>query len=170
MTFAPYGNWFQFGTPSQHGDTYYTGLFDPTDYRIGDYLVSAKDTYFILSLDHIEPPLVAQAFRTMDFCRPVNATDVAGRNPRYGGNDAASEEHYMTGWPISLNLERKLAQPMAGLPGDASAASMEFLLPYAGVEIVNADIAIDSDGNRWVIGAVEKSPLGWRIYAREAVA
>jgi len=169
-TFAPYGNWYQFGTPSKHGDTLYTGLFDPTGIQVGDYFVSAQDTYFILSLDHIEPPLVAQAFKTMTFVRPVNASNVPGRGPRYGGNDVSSETPYMANWPISLNLERKLGQAMAALPGDAPPAAMEFFVPYAGVEIKTADIGIDGDGNRWVIGAVEKSPLGWRIYSRQAVA
>lgn len=166
-SFAPHGTNFQYGKPPRHGEVLFNGLFDATSIHVGDYFVSSVDTYLVLSLDQIQPPLCAKASRTMRFLRPQGA-DQPGLNP-YGGNSADVEDEYMRGWPVSSEMA-KLGSALGGLPGDAAPGAFEFLVPYAGVDIIAADIAVDASGNRYVIGASERSGYGWRLRAKQVVS
>lgn len=161
---------FSFKRPSDYTSPLFHGLFDTRVTHVFDYLVHAtQGTFFIASMDPIQPTLCVQCNVTVSLSRPVGATSV-GLNP-YGGSVPETEVAVMTSWPASLLDQGKgRAKQFGDLPGDVGTGVWELLLPLVpGVLVRDADIAVDNLGRRYILGSCELQDYGWRCKAVQKV-
>jgi hypothetical protein len=158
---------FTFANPQKFGQTTYYAMIDATGLQAGDYLVCQGVTYFAATVDDFGPPMVQRCDAVLTVRR---ATSVAGE---YSGDVRSQETTLLTGWPAALVRRGAGGDGPAGLPTDGAMGTWECLLPSSvPVQLRTSDIIEDAQSQpmRYIIGAVEKSLLGLRIAARQAVA
>ncbi len=171
---AAFGANFSFDRPDSHKEHYNNILFDPTQARIGDYLVNASlGTWFIGNLEPIKPPLGIRCDQVVNVLRAGSA-DACGTPGLvgYGGITAANEVTLLQGWPAALSeVGARGGQGTLNLPLSAGASVVEVMMPaFPGVIIYATDIVTDNLGRRFTIKGAELSVFGWKIMAMEAVA
>lgn len=157
------GATFPFTQPSAYGknENWY-GMFDQTGTRVGDYIVSPTDTYFIASQEGFS------AARTVRCTRTAIAVRRTVQNPPPGSY--GSVEHttaLLSNWPMSEAQWTRMEKGPTGLPSDNRLPWCNFMLPITpGVVLAIDDLLDDDLGRTWVLCATELSPLGWRLTAQ----
>lgn len=151
-----------YGKPNIYGKALWYGLFDATNYDVGDYLVDTEDgTFFIAAKQLALPILMVQCNRTVTISRSpvIGQTGSAG----YGGGDETPIQGPL---PASILYgERGLGLP---IESDARNPMTTILFPsYPGVVINVSDILTDDLSRRFMIQAAELTDLGWRIQGEE---
>ena len=157
---------FTFVNPQKFGQTTYYAMLDTTGVMVGDYLVQGSATYFIATLDDYAGPMVQRCDRVMTFARP---TAVAGQ---YSGDIRTNETTMLTAWPCVCTYGTKGGANVAGLPGDVREPWWTLILPAsAPVQLRSSDVASDDQARpmRYILSSVERSPLGLRMTAAQAV-
>jgi len=165
--FAPSGaqNVVAYGSALRHG------VFDSALARVGDYLRSAEDVFFIIGLPQFGPALCVKTNRVISFSRPT-APRGAGLGD-YSGVQKRQTQSLMRNWPVSALLNPRDGGRGA-LPGDApgvagGAGGWEVLLPaIASVTLLPGDLAQDDIGRTGVVASSELTQLGWRLLVRQA--
>lgn len=153
--------------PVGYGVALFTGVFDASYTRPGDYLVQPDRTWFIAAQDAMLPPLCVETNRTVVFARPAQPVST-GANP-YSGVTAASSRALTGPWPASVLGASSGGRSEAGLPTDLAVAYWTVLLPpVPGVMLAASDLMSDDLGRNGVIAAAELTRLGWRLTVREA--
>ena len=159
---------FSFARPSGYSKPIYYGLFDGTNVRVGDYLVSAtQGTFFVAGYEPIKPWLCASCNRTLTIKRTA-LPPATGLDPNYSGRTWPTDTSLMTGWPASILQGTKGEQAPASLrlPGDAREPWWNILLPaYPGVILNMGDHATDDLARGYTISSAELTGLGWRLTA-----
>lgn len=160
-----------FQVPSKHGNPYRYGLFDtrapvdgtPADaVQPGDYLTGATGTYFVLSVNPDEVPMVAECNAVLTVYRPVVHTQAM--EAVYGGRSAATDTLIMRSFPAALIESERTQATRADLPGDSPTKGGKVYLPaLRGVLIRPMDHLVDDLGRRYTAGACELTAMGWRI-------
>jgi hypothetical protein len=163
--FDPMTN-FPADNPRQYGMAALKAIVDPTAVQPGDYLVGTERTYFIASIQDLQPVLAVYANESVSIERII-INSSAGILP-YGGERPSQMEPVLTSWPASVLLKGKKEKNPTGLGSDVPQTEMEILLPYAsGVSpvIEPADLLTLSTGIRYAIENVELTDLGYRLRA-----
>ena len=162
---------FSFAKPSGYSKPIYYGLFDGTNVRVGDYLVSAtQGTFFTAGYEPIKPWLCVSCNRVMTFTRAA-APASTGLDPIYSGATQATDTLLLTGWPASCLAGTKGERGPSSiqLPGDVKLPWWAILLPaYPGVILNMGDRASDDLGRHYIISSAEQTSLGWRLTAELA--
>lgn len=168
--FLVYGSKFQFEKQSSYKQPTYNGLFDARLCRVGDYLYNATHgAYFIAGLAEQVPPLCVGCNRTVSITKPGPAKGF-GAQAAYSGADPAVDLAVLTLWPASIIYDARGREHEQDLPLDLRNPFFTILLPVTlGVDIRSGMIVTDDQGRRYIIGAAENSPLGWRISSQQAM-
>jgi hypothetical protein len=143
-------------------DERYAGL-DPSLTAVGDYLVGATTTgditrtFFIAAQNVPAPIRLVECNRTLSVYQPVQAAN-------YLGDVGGLGTVVLTGWPASVIQGTKGEAGAAKLPGDVRSPWFNALLPaLSGVTIKVFDVAVDDEGQRYIISSVEQTPFGFRL-------
>ncbi|MBN8875190.1 MAG: hypothetical protein J0H67_20330 [Rhodospirillales bacterium] len=149
------------------GSLLYTGTYDASYTRPGDYLVQGDRTWFIASQDALLPSLCVEANRVVSFARPAQPAST-GANPYSGVTTAGSTP--LTGpWPAGMRGHSNAGRSEAGLPTDLALAYWTVLLPpIPSVALQVSDLMSDDLGRSGVVAAAEFSRLGWNLTVRES--
>lgn len=166
--FTPHqGSNFTFGHPVDFRDALMHMGTDASVLRPHDILTNGSDTYCVLTMDQIQPPLVVYANRTITVVRAETA-QACGLGS-YGGATSANEVAMMRGWPASI-LEggRGKGGVLPGDPGNSTGWEIIFSA-WPGVVLDYGDIVEDDLGRRYGVRTAELSHTGWRLVASEMV-
>lgn len=172
--FTPGVTKFNFDKAPAHKDELFTGLYDGTQTRLGDYMVATsgqggQGAYFVANMPSLQPILAVKCNRTVTISTPGPSTTF-GAQPAYMGSTPANQAAVMTGWPVSLLFDARGRATEVGLPGDLPSPFFSILLPaLSGVDVRSGMVIGDDLGRQFVIAASELSPLGWRLTAQQAV-
>lgn len=164
---------FSFGTPSDHKTPLFHGLFDATNFQNFDYFKSANETYCLIALQHLQPPLLFSCPRIVTFSRRhKNAAEglvAYGAEQTTNVTNTSADDTLASGWPVSIiKSSRGLRDDI--LPGDVGTGTFEVLAPnIPGVLFRSADIVTDDNGFRYIVQMAEQTDLGWRMLVYSAV-
>lgn len=168
-SFTVTGATFNFTLPAAYKDVLFKGLFDASQTQVGDYLVGANDTYFIAQRQDLLPPLCVRCNRVVTVYAP-GPSKVFGADSNYGGTAPASETALMASWPASIMFDARGRATEVGLPTDLPSPFFQILLPaWSDVDVRSSCFVVDDLTRRYTIAAAERSPLGWRLSAQQAV-
>jgi hypothetical protein len=168
--FASTGTGFNFEKPSLYTNPVFNGLFDATLVRVGDYLVNvAHGTYFVAQLADIVPHVAVQCNRIITVLSPGTSKTYGAQSP-YSGTTPATETQVLTSYPASLIFDARGKASDVKLPLDLPAPNYQILAPVTLAADLRSGMIINDDNNRrYIISATEDSPMGWRIWAQQAV-
>ncbi|MBW4024950.1 MAG: hypothetical protein HIU92_17775 [Proteobacteria bacterium] len=156
---------------ARYGGAEWLAVHDTAYTRRGDYLCGPAGIFFIASQPPLLPTLCVLTNRVLRLARPDGASQ-AGTNG-YGGVDEPQETVLLDAWPASVLLSGAVNRATGALPGEPGPARWTVLLPALGqpdaVGLQPGDLMTDETGARSVISAVERTDLGWRLTATEAV-
>lgn len=153
--------------PNLYGHPAWIAAIDRTSTgtAVGDYLVAAAGTYFIVEQQALVPTACVLTNRTVSVYRPASA---GTGSAFYFGNDANNGDGtlLLNAFPCSLLQGTKGERDPDNLPQSARQPWCAILLPVTpGVTIDPSDLIIDDLGHRWTVSNVEISALGSRITA-----
>jgi hypothetical protein len=150
---------------NQPGDPLWYGTFDTAYTRVGDYICTQGQTYYIASQRPLLPVLCVETNRVISLSRPVAQTTVSMNS--YGSYTAASAVCFLSQWPASVLTNNRTTRSEASLPTDVPTAFLNVLLPrIAHIVITTGDILIDELGRNASVIATEETALGWRLMAK----
>jgi hypothetical protein len=139
--------------------------------RPGDYLRGPGGIFFIAAQPPLLPTVCVLTNREVMFTRADGARN-AGSNG-YGGVQQREDTLLLDRWPASVLMASAGAHNAGALPGEPGPASWIVRLPALhgprAVELRQDDLMIDETGTRAVISAVERTELGWRLTATQAI-
>lgn len=159
---------FPADNPRQYGKAVLKAVVDPTAVLPGDYLVGATRTYFISSIQPLQPVLAVYTNDVVSVERSETPNQV-GLLP-YGGERQSTFVQILTSWPASVLLKGKKEKNPTGLGSDTPQTEMEILLPPNAPAIIPDDILLtETGGKRYVAQNVELTDLGYRIRATEVI-
>jgi hypothetical protein len=137
----------------------------------GDYLRGPAGTFFIAAQPPLLPTVCVLTNRTLTFTRADGARKAGGNG--YGGVQRREDTLLLDGWPASVLIANAGSHGAGDLPGEPGPASWIVRLPALqgplAVELRHDDLMTDETGTRAVISAVERTELGWRLAARQAI-
>ncbi len=157
---------FPADNPRQYGKAALKAVVDPTAVQPGDYLVGPERTYFVASIQDLQPVLAVYTNQTVSIERSETSQTV-GSLP-YRGERNSTMVPLLTSWPASVLLKGKKEKNPTGLGSDVPQTEMEILLPFvAGVSptLLPADILTLASGTRYALDNVELTDLGYRLRA-----
>lgn len=170
-TFTVAGSTFAFGRSAKHEDALFNVLIDGSQTQVGDYLVGATDTYFIASQQPMLPILAVRCNRVVTVATPGPA-QAFGPSHVFSGTTTANEAALATGVPVSLLFDARGRSAEVGLPTDLPSPYFEGLFPLIpGLDLRTSLILTDEQtpSRRYIVAAAEKTHLGWRVWAQQAV-
>ena len=154
---------------NSYGEALWQGVFDGSYTRVGDYLVLAHGTYFVISQAPLLSIMCVRTNRTISISRPNPQTTTAANV--YGGYTSNNSTILMSGWPASVLGETKTGVSANGLPSDQTSPTWAVLVPAPdGVFLSAGDIVTDDLSRTAVIAGAELTDLGWRISAKMATS
>lgn len=151
----------------------------PNSARLGDFIVGIPDgngnildnhTYFIMSLEYLQPPQAVQCNQVINIERPSQTTGAG--NVGYTGYtvNPVNSQTIMTAMPASVLIESQGEKSPLDLPTDTKEPKWVILLPNLGnVEIRVDDIIIDNTQQNYVVTNNELTEFGWRLYAQQII-
>ncbi len=135
----------------------------------GDYLAGPEGIAFVAAIEPPMPMLVVMTNTVLDLVRP-GAPVLAGLN-QYGSVTPATETVLIKGFPASVLVGGIGDRTRAGLPDDTRVPGFVALLPIVqNVEPHVADLALDTQGRKYVVTAVETLKSVWRFSLVQAVS
>jgi hypothetical protein len=156
---------------ARYGQPLWFAIHDTAYTQPGDYLRGARGTFFIAAQPPLLPTVCVLTNRILRFSRADGARK-PGTNG-YGGVEQREETLLLDAWPASALAAGAGARGGGALPGEPGPASWTVLLPVLqgpqAVELRQDDLMTDETGTRAVISAVERTELGWRLTATQAV-
>jgi hypothetical protein len=160
---------YNFERGASYKDVLFDGLLDGSQTKVGDYLVSeGQGTYFVAAQQPLLPILCVLCNHTLAISAPGPAASF-GAQSAYGGTDLADETLVAGGWPASVIFDARGRAAEVGLPTDLPSPYFVILVPAAWQDIRSSQFVTDEHGRRYTIGASERTALGWRVFAQQAV-
>jgi hypothetical protein len=146
-------------------------VYDTAYTRPGDYLRGPGGTFFVAAQPPLLPTVCVLTNRVVSFTRADGARRPGSNG--YGGVQQREDTLLLDGWPASVLMTGAGARGAGALPGEPGPASWIVRLPALlgprGVELLQDDLMTDEAGTRAVISAVERTELGWRLTATQAI-
>lgn len=168
-SFTPAASTFNFGKGPTHKDTFFNTLIDGSQTQVGDYLVGAADTYFICSQQPLLPIVSVRCNRVLTISAP-GPSKTYGAQSAYSGTTPANETPVMAGWPASLLFDARGRAAEVGLPLDLPSPFYVILMPaWPETDVRTGYVITDDQDRRYIVSATELTPLGWRIFAQQAI-
>ena len=137
----------------------------------GDYLRGPAGTFFIAAQPPLLPTVCVLTNRVVSFARADGARQPGSNG--YGGVQQREETLLLDSWPASVLMASAGARSAGALPGEPGPAGWMVRLPAlhgsGAVELRQDDLMTDETGTRAVISAVERTELGWRLTATQAI-
>lgn len=158
---------FPFDKPNDYEGILWSGLFDASTSKVGDYLIGNNQTFFIAGLQHLLPPLCVECSHTFSVYRPTQPDSSVGLQS-YSGVTPSDETLIASGFPGAMQWSREGQRPYLQLPSDApkKIGWLIFLPPLPeGVVIRERDFLVDDMGRRHLAMGIYVSDLGYRIAA-----
>ena len=156
---------------ARYGQPLWFAVHDTGYTQPGDYLVGAGGLFFIAAQPPLLPSVCVRTNRTISVTRATSATSV-GINA-YGGVEPPTQMPVLVAWPASMLVQSAGSRSAGALPGEPGPASWTVLLPALPssemTDLHADDFISDETGLTAVITAVERSELGWRLTAAQAV-
>jgi hypothetical protein len=156
---------------ARYGEAVWFAIHDTAYTRPGDYLRGPGGTFFIAAQPPLLPTVCVLTNRRLRFARADGARN-AGTNG-YGGVQQREETLLLDGWPASVLSAGEINRATGALPGEPGPARWTVLLPALdgrqAVTLQQDDLMTDETGTRAVISAVERTELGWRLTATQAI-
>ncbi|MCB8880408.1 hypothetical protein ACELLULO517_09205 [Acidisoma cellulosilytica] len=156
---------------ARYGQPLWFAVLDTGYTQPGDYLTGPDGIFFIASQPALLPTVCVQTNSTITLSRAEGANTI-GVNA-YGGVEMPNQGPVLVDWPASMLVEASGSRNAGALPGEPGPASWTILLPaLPAAEMTDLradDLVRDATGLTAVITAVERSPLGWRLTAVQAV-
>jgi hypothetical protein len=156
---------------ARYGDASWFAVHDTAYTRPGDYLRGPHGTFFIAAQPLLLPTVCILTNRILRFVR-ANGAQMAGANG-YGGLERCDERLLLEGWPASVLNGSMSSHGSGDLPGEPGPQRWVVLLPVLqgpeAIELKTDDVMTDETGTSAVISAVERSELGWRLVATQAI-
>lgn len=156
----------QFTSPStfKTAETWYGFTNNMDNLLAGDYFVGEMGTLFVTDIERFVSLHCVWCNRTISIGR-ASSTLSPGSSTNYSGQAVVDTAPVLTNWPVSLRLPgMRTRDPKMKLPSDAQTSLyMALLPPSATPEILWNDIVTDDLGQRYVVNAIEQSPLGSRL-------
>ncbi|PZP48533.1 MAG: hypothetical protein DI601_00150 [Azospirillum brasilense] len=158
-----------FTKAQKRSEVTYTGVWDASLTRPGDYLVAEADgtSWAVASQDPLLPLTAYRCDRVISITR--DGPRPLGVSTGYGGEGQASTP-VLTGYPASMTMRGASGGDGGiGLPGDVPGSGALVMLPAVpGILLRPSDILTDDLGRRWRLDRAELSPAGWRLIVVEA--
>ncbi len=154
-----------FGKPAgpAYGQALWSGTFDTSYTRPGDYLTDGSETYFVASqLPGLDVQCVLTN-RVVSIVRPTPAMQGG-----YSGFFSTPGDVVITAWPACL-LESG-GHAGGSREGETRFGGWTLLLPVLPAPPQVADVVSDDLGGAYVVGSAESSVLGWRLAVRQVGA
>lgn len=150
------------------------GTFDSAYLAVGDLLRGPRGVLFVAMLPPLARPLCVLTNAVVRASRP-DGPGAIGLNP-YGGVLADRQAPLLSGWPAHLLPGG--GGRAGGMPGDGELGGFSLLLPLGAPALRGSDIVVaeytvaDQAGSeqRFVVGTVALSELGWRLSLRQVGA
>ena len=136
---------------------YWQIIADATQFEVGDYLVG-PDTYCVLALDSLLPPIALRCTQTLSFFRP-SINDDPGLQP-YPNPEMG--DAYAQGIPGVLTVKKETGRPDAQLPTDNALRAFYgafFYLPDGSVQ--TRDQITDENGDNYQVVSAQKGLFGY---------
>ena len=156
---------------ARYGEAVWFAIHDTAYTRPGDYLRGPSGTFFIAAQPPLLPTVCVLTNRRLRFARADGAQNPGANG--YGGVQERTEMLLLDGWPASVLAAGEINRSTGALPGEPGPARWTVLLPaFDGPQAVTLqqdDLMTDESDTRAVISAVERTELGWRLTATQAI-
>lgn len=136
---------------------YWQIFADGTQFQIGDYFVG-PDTYVVVAMDPILPPIALRCTQSMTFFRPT-INDSPGLQP-YPNPELG--DAYAVNVPSVLTVKKETGRPDAQLPTDNALRAFYgafFYLPDGAVQ--TRDQVTDENGDNYQVVSAQKGLFGY---------
>jgi hypothetical protein len=137
----------------------------------GDYLHGPSGTFFIAAQPPLLPTVCVLTNRILSFSRADGARQPGSNG--YGGVQQREDTPLLDGWPASVLMTSAGSRSGGALPGEPGPANWIVRLPALhgprAIELRQDDLMTDEVGTRAVISAIERTELGWRLTATQAI-
>ena len=159
---------YSFKQPSKYNKAEWFGLFDPTLFGVGDYIVGTDGTFFLASMESLTSVLVMKCNNVLTLSRPTFA-DAAGANAPWGDSVGTNEPILLTSWPAVTLIGGRAEGGAVDLPDDVRMSGWVVFLPLTpGIVIREADVLTDTNGLRRIVSGAEFTTRGWRLVTLQA--
>lgn len=146
-------------------------VYDTAYTRPGDYLRGPGGTFFVAAQPPFLPTVCVLTNRVVSFTRADGARQPGSNG--YGGVQQREETLLLENWPASVLMASAGGRSAGALPGEPGPASWTVRLPALlgprAVELRQDDLMTDETGTKAVLSAVERTALGWRLTATQAI-
>jgi hypothetical protein len=160
---------YDFERAASHKDVLFDALLDGSQTQVGDYLVSeGQGTFFVAAQQPLLPILCVRCNHTLAISAPGPAASF-GAQTAYGGTDPADETLVAGGWPASVIFDARGRAAEVGLPTDLPSPFFVILLPSTWSDVRTSQFLTDEHGRRYTVEGAERTALGWRVFAEQAV-
>jgi hypothetical protein len=136
---------------------YWQIIADASQLQVGDYMVGT-DTYVVLALDSLLPPIALRCTQSLTFFRP-SINDQPGVQP-YPNPEMGTA--YAVNIPGALGIKKETGRPSADLPTDNALRafySAFFYLPDGTVE--TRDQITDENGDNYQVVSAQSGLFGY---------
>ena len=141
----------------------WTGVFDTSYTRPGDYLVGTDATFFIAFLPDNEPAKMVLTNRLISITRET-LPGLSG----YAGLTESTSSTLLSPWPASLL--RSSAHGSIGTKYLTELSSLILLLPDIPINPEAGDVITDDLDQTYLVSSAEHSLLGWSVSVRQTSA
>jgi hypothetical protein len=149
----------------KYGDNAWIILADGRELYVGDYLVSPQRTFFIASMEHLQPILGVMCDRIITISRP-KAPDGVGDVGYSGYEDITPATHPVLyqNVPASFLKSSRGEKNRVALPTDAKMPWYAAYLPYWEAAFLrNGDIITDTNKQQYIVSDNEHTSMGWHL-------
>lgn len=155
---------FRFSTPAQAGNPIRFALVEGSRVQSGDYIIGETGRHFVADMPALQPIVCVICNATVTLLRPTASDDFGSTEPP----GKTEEVEQARGWPASVLGARRGSGDDMQVPGDASPASHDVLLPAVSCipQPRSGDVVADNYDRRFRVDAFEASALGWRLVVR----
>lgn len=159
---------WKYSKASQWGKVIYQCLGNGAVMRVGDFLISAAQTFFIVAMEPLLPIIAAQCNAVASVERPFisNAVGDVGYS---GYVPQSTRTVLMSNIPMSIIEDTRKSSNPTKLPTDTACNNWIISIPNLDGTLLQVGDSIINGNDIYSIEAPELTSYGWRIRAIRAV-
>ena len=156
---------------SKYGNAIFQCVADGRVLQVGDYLVNATKTWFIIGMEALLPILAVECNATATIERPTQSTakGFVGYAGYEAGNPTGNGTVIMQNVPISLLIDGRGKENPTKLPMDSTWGRWLILMPYLGDVQVKVGDMMKVGTDLYIVDSNELTEFGWRIRAKRTI-